>query len=100
MPDVYRVRYTLAAADQLNQIFEYILEDSPQSARNMIARLLKAMDGLEILPHRYPVLERSSELLGDEVRSMPVPPFVVRYHVDDVRRTVTILGVRHGARRR
>jgi len=30
---------------------------------------------------------------------MPVPPFLVRYHVDEARQLVTILSVRHGARR-
>ena len=53
---------------------------------------------LELLPHRYPVVE-DSEGFGVEVRSMPVRPFKVRYHVDERNSSVTILSVRHGARK-
>lgn len=63
----------------------------------MIRRLLDAIDGLEVLPHRYPLLA-DSEAFGVEVRSMPVRPFKVRYQVDDSGMSVTILSVQHGAR--
>lgn len=63
----------------------------------MITRLLDAIDALETLPHRY-TLVSSPEDLGEEVRSMPVRPFRVRYHVDDSTQAVTILSVRRGAR--
>jgi plasmid stabilization system protein ParE len=50
------------------------------------------------LPHRYKVHEhRKDPSLA--VRSMPVPPFIVYYRVDDVRLSVRVLSVRHGARR-
>ena len=39
------------------------------------------------------------ETFGEEVRSMPVPPYLVRYHIDDSKLLVTIVSVRHGARR-
>jgi plasmid stabilization system protein ParE len=99
MPDTYRIRYTQVAAAHLENIFDFIREDSPQNATTVIDRILSAIDSLEILPHRYPVLEDSLQLLGEELRSMPVPPFKVRYRVDDAGRAVTIVGVRHGARR-
>ena len=63
----------------------------------MVGRLLDAVDGFETLPHRYKVVANRGS--ADEVRSMPVGNYLVRYHVDDTRRIVTILSVRHGARK-
>jgi toxin ParE1/3/4 len=98
MPDPYRVNLTRMAAADLAEIHAYIEQDSPQNAANMIGRLLAAIDGLELLPHRFKVV-RNTRLVGERVRSMPVRPYLVRYHVDDSARVVTVLAVRHGARR-
>jgi plasmid stabilization system protein ParE len=82
----------------LQEIFEYIEQHSPQNAAEMIERLLDAIDSLEMFPHRFKVVQNTDEAEA-EVRSMPVKPFLVRYHVDDADHVVTILSVRHGARR-
>jgi toxin ParE1/3/4 len=97
MPPVYRVNLTLRVADQLQEIFDYIAKDSPDNAARLIRRLLDAMDGLESLPHRYKVVTNSATV-GEELRSMPVGAYLVRYHVHDSARVVTIVSVRHGAR--
>lgn len=99
MPDAYRIRITPRALADLEQAFEFIRRDSPQNAALMIRRLLDAIDGLEILPHRYDV-PRAGMTRGRNVRSMPVWPYLVRYRIDDQRKVVFILRVRHGARRR
>lgn len=98
MPDIYRVRLTIRVSHQLQEIFDYIAVDSDSNAARMIERILDAIDGLEMLPHRYKVVE-DTDVLGEEVRSMPVRPYLVRYHVDESSHVVTILSVRHGARR-
>ena len=97
MPARYRIRMTLRAAADLQGIFDYIEQDSPQNAARMITRLLDAIDSLEILPHRYKAVS-APEDLGEEVRSMPVRPYRIRYHVNESTQAVTILSVRHGAR--
>jgi toxin ParE1/3/4 len=98
MPDRYRVNFTLDAASQLQEIFDYIQRDSPQGAERMIQRLVAAIDSLDVFPHRYKILE-DVETFGVEVRSMPVPPYLIRYHVEDRNLLVTVLSIRHGARR-
>jgi plasmid stabilization system protein ParE len=98
MPAVYLIRFTRDAAGQLRDIFNFIEQDSPQNSSRMMARIVKAIDALSQFPHRYKVLE-NIKTYGEEVRSMPVPPYLVRYHVDDARVCVTILSVRHGSRR-
>jgi toxin ParE1/3/4 len=98
MPDTYRVNLTMKAATDLEEIFEYIEKDSPQNATRLIRRLLNAIEGLQILPHRHrPV--KGAAVLGEQVRSMVVHPYLVRYNTDDRREVVTILSVRHGGRR-
>jgi toxin ParE1/3/4 len=99
MPDTYEVRISPRALADLEAIFGYIQGHSPQNAAAMVGKLLDAIDGLDILPRRFNV-PRVGFVRGRQVRSMPVPPYLVRYRIDEKRKTVFILRVRHGARRR
>ncbi len=96
MPDTYRVVLTLSVARELQDIFNYIESDSPDSARRMITRLLQATDSLESFPHRFKVVEETD--IDIEIRSMLVKPYLIRYHVNGTSGVVTIVSVRHGAR--
>jgi plasmid stabilization system protein ParE len=98
MPDTYRVRLTATAGAHLQEIYDYIEQQSPQNATTMIRRLVDSTDGLQQFPHRFAVVASSESSFGVEVRSMPVRPFRVRYHVNDAILTVTILSVQHGSR--
>ena len=98
MPDVYTIRFTPVSAAHLQEIFDYIEKQSRQNAGAMIRRIVSAIDALQQFPHRYRVLQ-GIDTAGVEVRSMPITPYLIRYHVDDTNMTVTVLGVRHGARR-
>ena|SRR3954471_24727645 len=98
MPPTYRIVITPFVAEQLQEIYDYIQQDSPQNAPRMIARLLDSIDRLEIFPHRYKVV-RNTEEAGGDVHSMPVRPYLVRYEINDVEGVVTIMSVRHGARK-
>src|SRR5687768_9976869 len=97
MPDLYEVRITGQAGSDLLAIHQHITLDSPQNADAMLDHLLKSIDALEQLPHRFKVYRRGSRP-GRIIRSMPVPPFVVYYEVVEDGRVVRILTVRHGAR--
>lgn len=99
MPDSYRVRITPQALADLEAIFDYISQHSPADAAKMVRTILDAIDGLDVLPYRYDV-PRTGTVRGRQVRSMPVRPYLVRYRVDERAKTVYILRVRHGARRR
>ena len=99
MPDTYLIRITPRAAADLQAIFDYITQNSPQGAAGMIRTILDAIDSLNLLPRRYDV-PRTGYVRGRQVRSMPVPPYLVRYRIDERNKVVHILRVRHGARRR
>jgi plasmid stabilization system protein ParE len=96
MPDTYRIRITPGALSDLEGIFDYIRRDSPQNAAKMIRTILGSIDGLDILPYRHDLPRGGND---PQVRSMPVRPYLVRYRIDEARKAVYILQVRHGARR-
>lgn len=99
MSDTYGIRITPRALKDLQGIFDYIAKDSSRNAAKMIRMLLDAIDGLEILPHRFNV-PRTGYVRGRQTRSMPVRPFLVRYRIEERNRMVRILRISHGARRR
>ena len=98
MPDRYRIIITPRAASDLVEIHRYIEHDSPQNAADVAAVIIESIDGLESLPHRYAVYQGARQP-SEAVRRMPVPPFLVYYRVDDGRRVVHVVSVRHGKRR-
>jgi toxin ParE1/3/4 len=98
MPQPYSINLTQIASGHLADVFDYIAADSGQNAVNVMQRLLDAINTLDSFPRRYPILQ-GIDTHGLEVHSMPVPPYLVRYHIDDASKVVTVLSVRHGARR-
>lgn len=96
MPNRYRVRITPRALFDLERIFDFIAQDSPDNAAGMIERILDAIDGLEFMPYRFKVLEGAET---KAIRSIPVRPYLVRFRVEEKAGIVRILHVRHGARR-
>ena|SRR5687767_11453586 len=98
MPDLYRVIILPRALKDLQELFGFIEQQSLQSAAGVAARIIAAIDSLELLPHRHKV-HASSRDPSRVVRSMQVAPFILYYRTDDKRRLVRILTIRHGARR-
>jgi plasmid stabilization system protein ParE len=89
MAPLYCVKLTRRAGGHLQDIFDYIEKDSPQNAAKMIERLLDAIDSLDLFPQRYKVV-KNEDLVGEEIRSMSVRPYLVRYHVNESAQVVTM----------
>ena len=98
MPTTYRVIVLPEAFKNLDRILSYIKRDSPQNAARVLDRLWDATRSLSIFPQRYPVRENRREPTK-VVRSMPVPPYMIYYRVDDLLHVVRVLTVRHGSRK-
>jgi plasmid stabilization system protein ParE len=98
MSERYRVIIYAEVFDQITAICDYIAKSSPQGAVGVVNRLLDAVHGLDLLPTGYKVIEsrRDPNLT---VRSMPVPPYIAYYRVNESQRVVRVLTVIHGARR-
>jgi toxin ParE1/3/4 len=88
---VIQLRWTLAAADDLRQIADYLFEKTPQNAATLIRRIYDASSALKSFPHRGRVgkKEGTRELL------IPSLPYIVVYQIEgDFANIVRIL---HGA---
>lgn len=82
------------AADDLEQLFQWVAKDNPRAAVNMVARIRDRMNSLELdsLAHmgRAGFIEGTLELVEH--------PYIIIYNIDDAHREVSILSIVHGAR--
>jgi plasmid stabilization system protein ParE len=99
-PIEYRVIITEEAFANLDSVLDYLAPRSPQNAAAVIDRLLASINDLRNFPHRYAVARRGSRQVGEEIRTMAVPPYLVDYLVDVSSKVVHIVAVTHGARNR
>jgi len=88
-----RIRWSPDAADDLQNIFEYILVENPTSASSLGRSIYDRLTVLQNFPH--------SGRLGrvDGTRELPLPPlpFIVVYRVLESAGVVEIVNVIHGA---
>jgi len=98
MPDKYRVNITTRAQSDLDEIFDYIRQESPQNASEVVEQILNAAEDLEFMPARFRVAGRS-KTSGETVHARVVRPFIVYYRIDESNREVFVIHVRRGARR-
>ena len=94
----YQIIISPVAAADLEAIYEFVARDSPGNASILVERILNAIERLGSFPHRTVAVPRRDTKRS--VRSLPMQPYVVYFRVDDPSKTVRILTVRHGARRK
>jgi plasmid stabilization system protein ParE len=80
------------AESELDDIWRYISQDSPQNAAEIVVKLVQAASDLGQYPESGHVVE---EFGREEIREYPVWPFRLIYRVSEV--AVTILAIVHGA---
>ena len=98
MQKQYGISITPEALSDLEGIFHFIERDSPRNAAGVIERIIKNIDRLYAMPSRFKIVGKSRKN-GSPVHALVVRPYLVYYRVDETRRRVFILSVRHGARR-
>ena len=86
-----QVRWTTAAADDLENIADYLFEKTPENAARLIRAICDAVFALRIYPNRG----RPGKKSGTRELVLPALPYLVVYKVaSDVLHIVRIL---HGA---
>ena len=80
MPDTYRVIFTKRASSDLEGIFKYINERSPENAPEAIRAIVDAIDSLELFPQRYPAVALQPRVRR-ETRRMPVGSYLIYYRI-------------------
>jgi plasmid stabilization system protein ParE len=96
----YQVEITDPAWMEVQEAYEWLADRAPAAAARWKAGLLEAIDDLESFPLRFSIAPETA-YFGREIRQMLYGKrnhkyrvlFEIRHH------TVTVLRVRHGARR-
>ncbi len=90
-----RIRWTLLALEQLEEIQDYIAEHDPGAAFDVTGKMI---DRVEADLPLHPYLGRAGEHVpGTRELVIPGTPFIVVYRVREADDTVQVLRVRHGA---
>lgn len=88
-----KVRWTVPAAEQLEQAHNYVADRNADAAEEIAQRVI---DIAEMLG-KHPGAGRSGRIAGTREFSVPDTPFIVAYAVSD--EIAWILAVYHGARK-
>ena len=95
MPTKFRVRIARAAELDIEAIWAFIAQDSPEIAAQFIRRLEDQIDSLENFPDRCPLIPEN-RLLGTRYRHLLYGNYRTIFRVAG--KTVFVLRVVHGAR--
>ena len=95
MPAKFRVRVTHTAERDLEEVWNYIANDSPEGAKQFIRRLEEEIETLEIFPERCPLISEN-EILGTHYRHLVVGHYRCVFRI--AKTTVYMLRAIHGAR--
>jgi toxin ParE1/3/4 len=86
-----RLHFTSRAADELEEVIEYIRERSPQGAKNVRARIRKLTQ--HVLEH-----PQSGSLTSSGLRRIATTPYPYLIFYEVLADEVIIVGIRHSAR--
>jgi plasmid stabilization system protein ParE len=95
----YSVEVTDAAFVALRRHARYIAVDAgaPQNAKSWLEQVWDAVDSLERFPRRAPKAAEDA-FVDYEVRELVVGSHLLLFTIDEERRKVWIVGLRHGHR--
>lgn len=91
-----KLRFTLRAAQDLNDVADYIHERSPQAAVRVRAAILESLQHLVL----FPQIGRRQHVGGVRKLVTRRYPYLVYYTVDDESDEILILAIQHPARER
>jgi plasmid stabilization system protein ParE len=94
----YGVIVTPEAEAGIVAAFQYILERSPLNAEKWLRALYKKIDSLEQMPERCP-LARENEYFEDTLRHLVFKSHRIIFRIDEAKRSVQVLYVRHAKQR-
>ncbi len=96
----YQVALADSAKADANQIYDWVIERAPVRGPEWFEELIDCLHSLENLPHRCP-LAREAEAAKREIRCLLFGKrrivYRILYQVDEARKMVWVLHIRHGA---
>lgn len=90
----YRLVYTQRALNDLAEVVGHIAEDDADAASRFGSSLLDHVELLTRFPRKGSNIHKRPR-----VRKLVHSPFLIYYRVDDERRMIEVLHLRHGARK-
>jgi toxin ParE1/3/4 len=90
----YRLLYAQRALNDLAEIIGHIAEDDADAASRFGASLLDHVDLLACFPRMGSIIRRRPQ-----VRKLVHSPFLIYYRLDENKRVIEVVHVRHGARK-
>jgi toxin ParE1/3/4 len=90
-----RIRWSRAAADDLEQIFSYIRTDSFEAAQRVVQAIYDRIEGLT----KHPNQGRSGRAPGTRELPLTPLPFIVVYRIQADTNAIEIVTIVHGAQR-
>lgn len=92
----YRILWSDSALKRITEFMDFIAEDNPAAAKRVIEDLRQRVGALA----EHPRLGRPlSEGIDPDLRRLIVGKYVVVYRVQETRRTIDIVAVRHSRER-
>jgi plasmid stabilization system protein ParE len=95
MPAKFRVRITRTAERDIEEIWNFIAQNSPPAAEQFIDRLEEQIETLEHFPERCPLIPEN-EILGTRYRHLLYGNYRSVFRI--AKKMVYVLRVIHGAR--
>ena len=95
----YGIEYAKPAEGDLFALYTYIASKLkvPETGRDQVRRIIRAVSSLDQIPERYPVFrEESSDT--PPIRRMNVDSFAIFYMVEEACRKVSIVRIVYGGR--
>jgi toxin ParE1/3/4 len=89
------VRYSRRALAQLDEILSYLATEN----RRVAVSLLKRINALASLIERHPAIGRPTDLRNVRVFRAAPYPYLIFYSVHEAGRHITVLRIRHTARK-
>ena len=96
----YQVALTDSAKADANQIYDWVTERAPLRGPEWFEELIDCLYSLEEMPYRCP-LAREAGIAKRQIRCLLFGKrrnvYRILYEIDEARRTVWVLHLRHGA---
>jgi toxin ParE1/3/4 len=97
MPPKNKIKYSPAAADDMDEIFSYISQENISIAENMLEKIDHQIAGLADFPNRGSVLsDEEYTLIQRGYRLIIIHPYLVFYRI--IGDTIIIHRILHGRR--
>jgi len=90
-----QIRWSRAAADDLEQIFSYIRTDNFEAAKRVAQAIYDRVEGLG----QYPKQGRNGRLAGTRELPLTPLPFIVVYRIHEASDCVEIITIVRGSQR-